>query len=300
MLHMPTRFRRTAFAASAALLAIAAPAQAADAPAPELAKCAQSMGTIAVVDGDTQGWTKYGLGSPRELIATLAAESGCFSLHSPASGAPANYLFNVIAGDKEEVDKGVEMAKTAAVEGLVRSGAAHSLLSRVPMGGAVLGMFGGLGGKKKTVAAGIRVISPANGMTLVAGSGEVKKSTLTFGGIGGGGGWAGGAESSGYASSKEGRMLVEAFIKAFNSVVSQAPALSVAPAAAVAAAPTAKASAIVAVEAKMYATPSKTAAVVRTLRPATTLTPSGNREGLFIEVADSFGTKGWVSVEELQ
>ena len=40
-----------------------------------LASCETSLGTIAVVEGDTQGWSKYGLGSPRELIAALAQES---------------------------------------------------------------------------------------------------------------------------------------------------------------------------------------------------------------------------------
>src|SRR3546814_10355335 len=74
------------------------------------------------------------------------------------------------------------MAKSAAVEGLVRSGAASSIVSKVPIGGALFSAFGGLGGKKKRVAAGIKLISPATGRTIVTGSGEVKKSTLSFGG----------------------------------------------------------------------------------------------------------------------
>ncbi|MGB5078136.1 MAG: SH3 domain-containing protein, partial [Sphingorhabdus sp.] len=180
------RKRITALVCASTALLVCSNALAKEAPV-ELAKCTANLGTIAVVEGDTQGWLKYNLGSPRELLAAMANESGCFTPHNPASGASANYLMNVIAGDAEEVDKGMEMAKGAAVEGLVRSGAAGQLLGRVPMGGAMLGMLGGLGGKKKTVAAGIRVISPANGMTLVSGSGTVKKSTLTFGGVGG---WA--------------------------------------------------------------------------------------------------------------
>lgn len=68
-----------------------------------------------------------------------------------------------IAGSEEEVDQGMELAKGAAMEGLIRSGAAGSVLRGVPFGGAALGMFGGLGGKKQTVAAGLRVVSPATG-----------------------------------------------------------------------------------------------------------------------------------------
>src|SRR3546814_4722357 len=82
-----------------------------------LTKGDSSQGTIASVDGDTQGWSEDGLGSPRELINSLAIDSGCFTPHSAASGAPADFLMNVVAGDSEEVDKSIEMAKSAAVEG---------------------------------------------------------------------------------------------------------------------------------------------------------------------------------------
>ena len=142
----------------------------------DLVQCEGSYGSIAVVDGDTQGWTEYGLTSPRELINALAVQSGCFTPHSPATGGQADFLLNVIAGDKEEVDRGIEMAKTAATEGLLRSGAASTLLSKVPMGGALLGAFGGLGAEED----GRRyVINPANGMTLVSDPAG-QKSGLSF------------------------------------------------------------------------------------------------------------------------
>ena len=284
---------KVAIVATVALV-MSSSAVAKDAPI-ELAKCTSNLGTIAVVEGDTQGWLKYNLGSPRELLAAMALESGCFTPHSAGSGAPATYLMNVIAGDAEEVDKGMEMAKSAAFEGLVRSGAAVQVLSRVPFAGAMLGAFGGLGGKKKTVAAGIRVISPANGMTLVSGSGTVKKSTLTFAGIGGG--WSQGANASGYSGSKDGKMLAEAFMMAFNAVAAQQSTLSLLPLATPAAA---AASAMVAVDTKMLASPAAGAASLRALRAGTALMPTGKREGLFVEVTDNFGTKGWISVENLK
>ena len=257
-----------------------------------LATCEQSFGTIAVVDGDTQGWTEFDLGSPRELINALAIQSGCFTPHNAASGRPADFLMNVIAGDKEEVDQSIAIAKSVAVEGLVRSGAAGSVLSSVPMGGAVLGLFGGLGGKKKTLAAGIRLLSPANGQTVAMGSGEVTKNTITFGG----GGWQQAAASTGYAGNKNGKLLVEAFVKAFNALADQGPAIAaqIQPAA-----PIAPAGAAVAVETAMRATPAADAEALRMLRVGTSLNPTGNREGLFVEVEDNFGTRGWVSVEDL-
>lgn len=265
------------------------PALAAKAPPPVLAKCEASLGTVAVVDGDTAGWTKYGLGSPRELLNAMAAESGCFTPQSGGAAQPVRFLINAIAGDKEEVDRGVELAKGAAVEGLVRSGAVGGLARSVP-GVGMLGMFGGLGGKKKTFAAGLRVISPQSGQTIVSGTGSVTKSSLTFGGSGG---WAAGAATSGYGSSKDGQALTEAFLIAFNALVAQQSAIASAPQAA-------GAQATVAVDTSLRSAPLATGEVVRALRAGTTLTPSGKREGLFVEVADNFGTKGWVSGEDLK
>lgn len=199
----------------AGALLIASPAFAADAPV-SITKCDKPLGTIALVDGDTQGWTKFGLGSPRQLLSAMIAESNCFALHNPASGKPADFLMTAIAGSKEEVDQGVNMAKAALTEGALRSGALGAAAG-VPFAGAALRMFGGFGGKKKTVAAGLKVISPSNGQTLAAGSGEAKKSSLSWGGV---------DAVAGYGSSGEGKLLSTAFATAFNSVVAQAGALS--------------------------------------------------------------------------
>lgn len=281
--------------AAAGVLAFTASTAMAKDPPPELVKCDESMGTVALVDGDQAGWNEWGLGSPRQLINALAVESGCFTPHNVASGTPARFLVTAIAGSQEEVDKGVEYAKAGASEALLRSGAAGSVLSKVPIGGALLGAFGGLGGKKKTVAAGLRVVSPANGQTIAAGSGSVKKSSLSFGG----GSWvATAASGAGYQSSKNGQMLTEAFVLAFNQLVAQRAALETAPQ--VAPAAPAEPAAVAAIDTVMRAGATEDAAEVRAVRAGTELNPTGERSGLFVQVTDNFGTKGWVSVEDLQ
>ena len=289
--------RKAAAAAVMAALTVPAapPASAAGkAAAPTLVACDQSLGTIALVDGDLAGWTKYGLGSPRDLINTLAIQSGCFTPHSDAR-APARFLITAVAGDEEEVDKSVELGRTVATEALVRSGAAGRMLGGVPFAGAALGMFGGLGGKKKTVAAGLRVVSPATGQALASGTGTVKKSSLTWGG---GGGWATtAAGAAGYQSSKDGQMLTEAFILAFNQLVAQKAALDAAPAMTMT---PATPGATAAVDTNIFASASKTSAAVRAVRAGTALNPTGKRDGLFVEVTDNYGTSGWVSVEDLK
>jgi hypothetical protein len=292
---------KTLLLVTAALALVVQPALAADKPVdtlPTVNKCEKSFGTIAVTDGDSQGWTQFGLGSPRGLIAAIVAESGCFTMYSAASGVPATFLMSAIAGSKEEVNRTVEVAKTAAVQGLARSG----LLNGIGGGGlSALGAFGGLGGKKKTVAAGLRVLSPATGMTVASGSGESSKSAITFGNTGGWG-WANSAAGGAtqYTSSKDGQLLASAFINAFNAVTNQADALDSVPAArAAAAAPGASAVPTTAVDTNLYAQPAK-GAVVRALRAGTALTATGKKQGLFVEMKDSFGTQGWVSVEDLR
>lgn len=286
--------RNIAVAMAAVAAVIAAPLQARDDDDVDLATCTESLGSIAVVDGDTQGWAKVGLGSPRELVNALAVQSGCFTPHSPASGDAADFLMNVIAGDSEEVDQSIEMAKSAAMQGLVSSGAAAGLLSSVPGAGQLLGMFGGFGGKKKRYAAGIKLLSPATGMTIATGSGEVKKTTINFGGQSA---WNAGAEAAGYVGNKRGEMLVEAFVLAFNELVSQKAAIASAPKGG--ADDDEEELATVAAATSMLASPAANAAVLRSLRAGTTLTPTGKREGLFIEAEDNFGTVGWVSIESL-
>jgi len=305
-------------AAVAAAATLSTQAFAADAPV-TLTRCSAPIGSIAVVDGDTQGWTKYGLSSPRDLIAAMAVQSGCFTLQANNAGAPADFLFTAVAGDKEEVDKGMGLAQTALTEGLVRSGMASKMMGSVPFGGQALGMFGGFGGKKKTVAAGLRVISPATGQVVASGSGEQTKTVMTIGsgGIGGIGSnpWGDAARAQmaamgygdpyaaggGYGASKDGQMLAGAFVLAFNNVIAQQAVLASAKAARPAAA-TAIATApgyTTAVDSKLYADAARSS-VVRTLRAGTTLIPTGSREGLFVEVSDAYGTKGWVSVEDLK
>jgi hypothetical protein len=45
---------------------------------------------------------------------------------------------------------------------------------------------------------------------------------------------------------------------------------------------------------RLYATASEKGKVVRTLDPGMALYPSGNKDGVWIEVSDEVGNKGWV------
>tara|TARA_A100001391_G_scaffold130111_3_gene89414 strand:+ start:19637 stop:20518 length:882 start_codon:yes stop_codon:yes gene_type:complete len=293
---MHSKFKIASLTAAAAIAMAAASPALADDPV-ELVSCEESLGTIALVDSPNAGWSQWDLGSPRQLLARLAAESGCFTPHT-GGAEPARFLVTAVAGTQEEVDQGVSFAQTAATEALVRSGAAAGVLSSVPFGGAALGMLGGLGGRRTTVAAGLTVVNPATGQPLAAGTGTVRSTSLRF--RGSRGAFARGlAETSGYANSSEGRKLTEAFVIAFNSLVAQRSALTAARAASATPA-AATPAATVAIDTALRTSASASAAEVRTLRAGTALTPTGQRDGLWIEAEDNYGTRGWVSVEDLQ
>lgn len=290
---------RIALAASAAAFALAPSTALADDDEVKLVQCEQSLGTIALVDSPSAGWNQWELGSPRMLVSRLASESGCFTPHDGTSDTPAQFLVTAIAGTQEEVDQGINLATGVATEALVRSGAASGLLSSVPFGGAAIGLLGGLGGRRTTVAAALTVVSPATGQPLAAGNGSVSRSSLSFRGSGGAYN-RGLADTVGYGDSSNGRKLTEAFIIAFNQLVDQRAALAAAPV--VESAPAAgprEPAALVAVDTVMRAAPDAGSDEIRTLREGTQLSPVGGREGLWLEVSDNYGTRGWVSVEDL-
>lgn len=288
----------TAFVVTMMLIAPVSPADAAAAePGPTLTRCEKSLGSVAIADGDAQGWTQFGLSSPRPMLGAMIQQSGCFTLHDAATGRPADFLISAVAGSKEEIDKTMDMAKNALAQGLVRSGMASQVMSRVPIGGALFSAFSGFGGKKKTISAGLRVMSPANGQTLISSVGESRKSTINLLGASD---WV--AASQGamgqYASSGNGKMLSAAFLEAYNNLVAQAGALQAAPQ--VSAAAAAPQSYVVASDTSLWRQAAKTGTPVRALRAATELMPTGQRRDLFVEVTDKYGNKGWVSVEELR
>lgn len=261
----------------------------------EVATCAEPHGSIAITDGGTQGWTQLGLASPRAMLGAIVQQSGCFTLHTGAEGAPADYLLSAVAGSQEEIDQTVSAATGALTTGLVHSGAAGAILGRVPFGGAVFGMLGGLGGKKKTITAGLLLVNPANGETMISSSGQSQKSTINMLGRTD---WVAARQGQfgQYGSSANGKMVTSAFIEAYNALVAQAGALAAAPKRA----PAEPAHYVVAVDTKLRAVASADGAEVRSLRAETTLIPTGQKDGLFVEVSDTYGTKGWVSVEDLR
>ena len=64
----------------------------------DIPTCGHILGTIALVDGDGQGWKAYQLGAPSTLLKTFVTKSGCFKLVNRGAGMEAIQREQALAG----------------------------------------------------------------------------------------------------------------------------------------------------------------------------------------------------------
>ena len=67
----------------------------------EIPVCTQKLGTIAVIEPDTNWWQGLGLGSPEAIIKTLVMKSGCFGLVDRSKGLASRNIERALAEDGE-------------------------------------------------------------------------------------------------------------------------------------------------------------------------------------------------------
>jgi len=251
----------TAIAAAAALSIIpqAATAQSSARKAQErgtaeIPRCAQNLGTIAIVEPDVQWWRDYQLGSPEAVLRVFVQRSGCFTLVNRGRSMQSRAMERALEEQGELQDGqnvGLGQVRTADyfIEPNIVSTNANSGGGGV---GAVLGgVTGGLlGSRAGRIAGGINVrrgeanvtLSIVNARTTVEEAlteGYARKSDMSWGasgGLWGGGNW-GGAGASGYQNTEIGQIIVLAYLDAYTQLVSQMGGL---PADAAAAAPAAR------------------------------------------------------------
>jgi hypothetical protein len=259
------------------------------------------LGTIALVDGDGQGWKEYQLGAPSTLLKAFVSKSGCFKLVNRGAGMAAIQQEQQLAGSgslQRGSNVGGGQIKTADWL-LVADVAGQNQNSGGGGVGAVAGgllgsRFGGLG----ALAGGISskhveaqtVLSLVNTKTSEEEyniEGFAKKSDLSFG-VGGFSGWnaAGGGA---YASTDVGKVVGLAFLDAYRQLVTQMGGLN---ADVHAAAPRQSFIATAAFELKR--SPSKSSGTVRKIESGMMLYPTGGKEDMWWEVEDENGNTGWV------
>ena len=267
----------------------------------DIPQCGRVLGTIALVDGDGQGWKEYQLGAPSTLLKTFVSKSGCFKLVNRGAGMNAIKQEQELAGGgslQRGSNVGGGQIKTADwllvadIAGQNQNSGGSNVGALA--GGLLGGKFGGLG----ALAGGINtkkveaqtVLSLVNTRTSEEEyniEGFAKKSDVSFG-LGGFSGWnaAGGGA---YASTDVGKVVGLAFLDGYRQLVTQMGGLN---ANVVASAP--RQSFIATANFELKRSPSKSSGTVRKIESGMMLYPLGGKEDMWWEVEDENGNVGWV------
>ncbi|MGE3302658.1 MAG: CsgG/HfaB family protein [Hyphomonadaceae bacterium] len=278
--------------------ALAAPSQ----DVTQIPSCTKSLGTISVVNGDQQGWQAMQLAPPQKLIRYFVQESGCFKLVDRGAGMDAAKMERELASGGE-LQRGSNVGK-----GQIKA-ADYVLVAEVSAqndnagGGALGGALGGLvGGRLGAIAGGVNfkkqtaqgILSLTNVRTSevdIVAKGEAKKTNIGFGA----GGFVGfgGAVGGGYDNTEVGRVVTQAFLNAYASLVSQLGGVPATPSAP-------KKAYAVASAAQLWKYPTGGGSKVRDLPAGALVYPTGTKEGMYWEVEDENENTGWVKNDQLK
>ncbi|MBV9842693.1 MAG: SH3 domain-containing protein [Sphingomonadaceae bacterium] len=271
----------------------------------DVPRCTRKLGTISIVDGDDpSGWTQYSLAPPSKLLKVLVQRSGCFNLVDRGAGLQAAQLERNVGG-------GLGLQRGSNVgQGQIKA-ADYVLVAEVQAanhnsgGGAIGAGIGGLiGGRFGALAGGIStrkleantVLSITNVRTtetLQTEEGYAAKNDISFGG--GGAGFFGGglaAVGGGYDNTDIGRIVTLAFIQAYSKMVTDLGLVQPGQTGTAEAAP--KKTFTTMGPVALHKTGVATSPTIRTLPPGAILYPTGNKAGLWWEVADENDNVGWV------
>ncbi len=269
---------------------------------PELPQCASPIGTVAIQEPERDWWSPLGLSNPEALIKLMAARSNCLRVVARGAAMQMRQEERALA-DSGELQRGsnlgrgqVKAADYIIIPDIVDSNANSG---GGGLGGAALGLgrhFGGFGGvlggisvKTSTAHTLITLVNARTTEQEYVAEGVSKKSDVGFGG-GGFGSW-GAAVGGGYSNTDIGKVISIAYINAFVDLVHHMQ--GVAPGEAAAAAPTQayrpKSSLV------LRRSPSPTAPSVENLSASDLVYPTGQKNGVWWEVDDETGNRGWVN-----
>jgi curli biogenesis system outer membrane secretion channel CsgG len=274
----------------------------------EIPHCYKNLGTISITDGDDPyGWRQFNLAPPQKLLKVMVQKSGCFRLVDRGAGMNAAMAERDLASGGElqrgsNLGKGqiksadyVLVAEVAAKDSNSGGGAVAGALGGL-VGGQVGGLIGGIKTKKLEANTVLSITDVRTSETLAVEEGYASKTDVSFGGGGGlfGSTGFGGLVGGGYEDTDIGRIVTQAFVNAYTNMVTNLGGLS---GNAAASAPTR--SFTVQSSTTLRRTPSDKGAVVRALPGGMTVFPTGNKDGMWWEVADDNDNVGWVRNDKL-
>jgi curli biogenesis system outer membrane secretion channel CsgG len=269
--------------------------------------CTRKLGTVSVMDGDDpSGWTQFQLSGPQKLIKVLVQRSGCFNLVDRGSGLSAAQRERDIGANlglqrRSNVGQGqikaADYVLVAEVQASNRNSSGSGVAAGVGglLGGrAVGGLIGGIGSRKMEANTVLSLTNVRTTETISTVDGYAAKNSISFGGGGGGffGGGAAAAVGGGYDNTDIGRIVTLAFIQAYSKMVNE---LGLVQPGAVGTAEAAPAKTFTAQgPVALRASAAAGGRVLRTIPAGGIVYPTGNKNGLWWEVADENDNVGWV------
>ena len=298
-------FLRNAIFAGVAIAATlaAAEASAATKGTPELPSCAHPIGTVAIEEPERDWWSPLGLSNPESLIKLFAARSNCLAVVSRGA-AMAMRQDERSLGDSGELQRGSNLGKGQVVAAdyfitpdIVDS---NSDSGGGGLGGAVLSGLGRRAGGFGVLAAGLKtktskahtLITLTNARTTLqeyVAEGLAQKTDVGFGG--GGFGSTLGAVGGGYSNTDIGKVISVAYLNAFVDLIAHMQ--GVAPGTAKAQAPI-QAYSMKEPGVKMFHGAAAQGEPTETFTGKDIVYPTGVTNGVWWEVDDENGNRGWV------
>jgi hypothetical protein len=272
--------------------------------APELPHCDRPIGVAAVQEPDRDWWSPLGLSNPEAVLKMFALQSGCLRMVDRNKGLAMRGQEEALNGGGQ-LQRGSNLGRgqvLAADYFIIPDIARQNDNSGGGNIGAAFGHFlpGGFGAiasninvRSQEASTLITLVDARTTEQLYIAQGNAKKTDVGFGGGGGWGGWAGyGAlAGSGYTNTDIGKVIMAAYYNAFVDLVrymqTQQPGGAQANAPLVAQAITR--------EVQLRKLPSVSAPVVYTLHQGALVYPTGARNGIWMEVDDENGNRGWMS-----
>jgi curli biogenesis system outer membrane secretion channel CsgG len=268
--------------------------------------CARKLGTISVADGDDpSGWTQFQLAPPSKLLKVMIQRSGCFNLVDRGTGLNAAERERAIGGNLglqrgsnvgQGQIKAADYVLVAEIQG-ANSNASGSAVGGVAgglIGGRLGGVIGGIRTRKMEANTIVSVTNVRTTETIATEDGYAAKNDIGFAAGGGLGffGGAAGAVGGGYENTDIGRIVTLSFIQAYSKLVTSLNLVQPGSTGTAEVAPTKTFRTLGPVVMRKSAAAS--GAAIRSLPPGAILYPTGNKNGLWWEVADENDNVGWV------
>ena len=265
--------------------------------------CSHKIGTLAVHEPENRWWEGLGLASPEAVIKVLVMKSQCFTLLDRGRGLEAAEQERALAGGGDlrrgsNVGRGqIIAADYVLIPDLVsKNGDAGGTNIGGLLGGLVGGGAGaiisGINVSKKTADVVLTITDVRSTEQVAMTEGHASKTDVGFGVAGGWGGFGGfgGVGVSSYTNSEIGQVVILAYIDAYTKMVDQLGGVSDN-----ASGDNAQQAVTMSKPGRMYTKPQGKGSVVRTLDVGMMLYPTGDKDGVWWEVSDELGNKGWVS-----